>query len=95
MYAGGVGLASYSPFPACQQRSGAIMSGNPKQPTQFIVDEVGRRTAAVVDIEYWDALMDLLEDLEDLQLVRDAMSRLEDGPEAVGAVRWADARDEL
>ena len=71
------------------------MSGKLKQPTQFIVDEVGQRTAAVVDIEYWDGLMELLEDLEDLQLVRDAISRLEGGPEAAGAVRWADARDEL
>ncbi len=66
-----------------------------RQAARFIVDENGQRTAAVVDIQYWDGLMDLLEDLEDLQLVREAVGRLEDGPEAAGAVRWADARHEL
>jgi hypothetical protein len=39
--------------------------------------------------------MDLLEDLEDMQLVKDAMSRLEQGPEAAGALDWETARDEL
>jgi predicted DNA-binding protein len=62
---------------------------------QFLVDEQGRRTAVMVDIKVWDALMDLLEDLEDMQLVKDAMSRLEQGPEAAGALDWETARDEL
>lgn len=35
-----------------------------RQPARFIVDENGQRTAAVVDIEYWDGLMDLLEYLQ-------------------------------
>jgi hypothetical protein len=71
------------------------MSGELRQPAHFIVDEDGQRTAAVVGIEYWDGLMDLLEDLEDLQLVREAIDRLKAGPETAGAVRWANARDEL
>ena len=66
-----------------------------QQPTQYLVDDRGQRTAAVVDIDYWEALMDLLEDLEDVALVKDLVGRLERGPEASGALRWTDVRDEL
>lgn len=66
-----------------------------QQPTRYLVDDSGERTAAVVDISYWEALMDLLEDLEDVALVKDLVARLERGPEASGALRWADVRDEV
>jgi hypothetical protein len=41
-----------------------------EQPTRFLVDDAGQRTAVAVDVRYWQALMDLLEDLEDISLVR-------------------------
>ena len=49
----------------------------------------------MVDIKVWEALMDLPEDLEDMQVVIDVMSRLEQGPEAAGALDWDAVRDEL
>jgi len=69
--------------------------GRLKEVTQFVVNEDGERIAVVVDIDYWEALMGLLEDLEDVRLVRDAMGRLEQGPAIAGAVRWEDARADL
>jgi PHD/YefM family antitoxin component YafN of YafNO toxin-antitoxin module len=64
------------------------------QPTRYLVDDQGQRTAVVVDLEYWEALMDLLEDLEDLSMVQEMLARLEAGPEASGALRWDDVRDD-
>lgn len=65
------------------------------QPAQYLVDEQGHRTAIVIDIQLWEALMDLLEYLEDLQLVKSVLTRLQAGPEASGALEWDAVRDEL
>jgi hypothetical protein len=66
-----------------------------EQPTRFLVDDAGQRTAVVVDVKYWEALMDLLEDLEDIGLVKSMLARIEAGPEASGALRWDEVRDAL
>lgn len=44
------------------------------QSVQFIVGQEGKPTAVVLDIEAWEALLSMLEDVEDVQLVRDRLS---------------------
>jgi len=46
------------------------------QNVQFIVDEQGRRKAAVLDYPVWEQILTILEDLEDAEELR--QSRLED-----------------
>lgn len=40
------------------------------QSVQFVVNREGQATAAVMQIDAWEALMALLEDLEDQELVQ-------------------------
>ena len=40
---------------------------------QFVVDQDGHPTAAVLDIEAWEAFLSLLEDVEDVELIRNRM----------------------
>jgi hypothetical protein len=40
---------------------------------QFVLDQNGHPTAAVLDIKAWKAFLSLLEDLEDEELIRDRM----------------------
>jgi PHD/YefM family antitoxin component YafN of YafNO toxin-antitoxin module len=39
---------------------------------RYIVDSDGRRIAVVIDIEAWEAMMELLEDLEDIRAAEEA-----------------------
>jgi len=41
--------------------------------TQFVVDQEGKPTAALLDISAWNAFVFMLEDMEDVQLVRERM----------------------
>jgi hypothetical protein len=41
---------------------------------RFVVDLEGRPSAAVVDMPTWEALLDVLEEVEDLELVRERLS---------------------
>ena len=41
---------------------------------QFMVDQEGKPTAAVVAIEVWEAVLSLLEDLGDAQLVQERLA---------------------
>lgn len=52
---------------------------------QFVPAPDGRRLA-VLDADDWAGLIEWLEDLEDQQVVRNALDRLRAGPEASGAV---------
>lgn len=38
---------------------------------QFVVDQDGNPTAAVLDMKAWQAFVSLLEDIEDTELIRD------------------------
>jgi hypothetical protein len=61
---------------------------------QFVVGPDGRPTAVQIGIETWNALLDWLEDNEDRALVKAAIPKLRLGPQAAGALRWRDVRDE-
>jgi PHD/YefM family antitoxin component YafN of YafNO toxin-antitoxin module len=53
---------------------------------------------AVIDADDWEALIEWLEDLEDIQIAREAIARLKKakGNRArLGIKKWADVRDEL
>ena len=44
------------------------------QSVQFIVDQEGRPTAAVLAVETWQAILSLLEDQSDSQLVQERLA---------------------
>jgi len=50
--------------------------------------------AAVLDMAAWEALIDWLEDMEDLAIVQAALPRLRMGPEKAGMLRWEDVEAE-
>ena len=62
------------------------------QSVQFMVDQQGKPTAAVVAIETWEAVLSLLEDLSDSQLVRE---RLANWRTKEGWTLWEDFEAEL
>lgn len=45
---------------------------------KYIVDEFGRKKAVVLDFEEWKAILDILEELDDVHLYDEAKSRKED-----------------
>lgn len=55
---------------------------------QFIVDEQGNRTAAVLDWSVWDQILTILEDLEDAEELRSVS--LDDE-----VIPWEQAKAEL
>jgi hypothetical protein len=59
---------------------------------QFVVNQDGKRTAAVVNIDVWEAVLSLLEDIEDAELIRD---RLRNWRTKEGWTRWEDFDAEL
>jgi len=54
---------------------------------QFVVDQDGNATAAVLDIKAWNAFLSLLEDIEDVELIRD---RMKNWRTKQGWTRWED-----
>jgi hypothetical protein len=61
---------------------------------EFIVGRDGMPRAAVLDMAAWEALIDWLEDMEDLAIVQAALPRLRMGPEKAGILRWEDVEAE-
>ncbi len=59
---------------------------------QFVVSQDGKRTAAMIDIDVWEAVLSLLEDLEDAELVHD---RLKNWRTKEGWTRWEEFEQEL
>lgn len=59
---------------------------------QFVVDEKGEPTAALVDIQTWKRLLALLEELEDQAILREFLSkrRNSSSPEDMGLLSWDD-----
>ena len=62
------------------------------QSVQFVVDQDGKPTAAVLDIRAWEAFLLMLEDIEDADLIRD---RLKNWRSKEGWTRWEDFESEL
>jgi hypothetical protein len=61
---------------------------------QFATAPNGRRVA-VIDAEDWEAFVEWLEDREDDEIIRAALQRLQQGPEASGAIPLEDALRDL
>ncbi len=59
---------------------------------QFVVNAEGKPTAAVLDIQAWEALLDWLEDFDDVQLSRE---RLKSWQSKQGWTPWAEFEKEL
>jgi len=64
---------------------------------EFIVGRDGKPRAAVLDMADWEALIDWLEDAEDLGLAMDYVvrRRVAASPEAMGLVPWEEVEAEL
>ncbi len=60
--------------------------------TQFVVDREGRPTAALLDMAAWNAFVSMLEDAEDVELIRNRMATWQ-GKQ--GWTRWSDFEAEL
>ena len=58
---------------------------------KFLVDATGKATAAVLDIAAWSALLDALEDSEDIRLARE---RLAEWKSKRGWTAWEDVERE-
>jgi hypothetical protein len=62
------------------------------QSVQFVVDQNGKPTAAVLDMQAWEAFLSLLEDVEDAELIRD---RMKNWRSKKGWTRWDNFEAEL
>jgi len=62
------------------------------QSVQFVVDQNGKPTAAMLDMRAWEAFLSLLEDVEDGELIRDRMKNWRSKEEWT---RWEDFEGEL
>lgn len=60
-----------------------------RKPPQFIVDEKGRRTGVVLTVRQYQALLQRIEDLEDIQAAKEALA--EEGE----SVPWEEVKAEL
>jgi hypothetical protein len=61
---------------------------------QFVVGPDGQPTAALVEIDTWQALVDLLEEAEDQGLLRAYLARRRTArsPEEMGLISWEAGR---
>jgi accessory colonization factor AcfC len=59
---------------------------------QFVVDQDGKPTAALLDMSVWEAFVSMLEDIEDVELIRKRMKNWRDKE---GWTRWEDFEAEI
>jgi hypothetical protein len=59
---------------------------------RFVVDQQGKPTAALLDMEAWEAFLSMLEDGEDAELIRE---RTRNWRSKEGWTRWEDFEAEL
>jgi accessory colonization factor AcfC len=59
---------------------------------KFVVDQEGKPTAAVLDMDVWEAFLSMLEDIEDTKLIRE---RIQGWRNKKGWTRWEDLKAEL
>lgn len=62
------------------------------QSVQFVVDQEGRPSAVLLELRAWAALLSLLEDIEDAEIIR---TRLKNWPSGEGWISWEDVEAEL
>lgn len=59
---------------------------------RFVVDQDGKPTAAMLDMTAWEAFLSMLEDIEDVALIRE---RMKSWRSKEGWTRWEDFEAEL
>ena len=59
---------------------------------RFVVDQKGKPTAALLDMDAWEAFLSMLEDIEDAELIRE---RTRNWRSKEGWTRWEDFEVEL
>jgi hypothetical protein len=59
---------------------------------RFVVDQEGKPTAAMLDMEAWEAFLSMMEDIEDAGLIRE---RTQQWRSKQGWTRWEDFEAEL
>jgi hypothetical protein len=59
---------------------------------KFVVDQEGKPTAALLDMDAWEAFLSMLEDAEDAELIRE---RTRSWRSKTGWTRWEDFEAEL
>ena len=64
---------------------------------QFVIDSEARRTAVLLNIQVWDALMRWIETVTDTQIAIQALAELEQAggrPEQAGWLAWDNLSEE-
>jgi len=59
---------------------------------QFVIDREGKPTAVLLDMDAWNAFVSMLEDMEDIELIRE---RMKNWRSKEGWTRWEDFEAEL
>jgi hypothetical protein len=59
---------------------------------RFVVDQEGKPTAALLDMDAWEAFLSMLEDIEDVELIRE---RMRNWRSKEGWTPWDDFEAEL
>lgn len=59
---------------------------------QFVVDHDGKPTAALLDMSVWEAFVSMLEDMEDVELIR---KRMKNWRSKEGWTSWEDFEAEI
>ncbi len=61
---------------------------------QYVVDKDGRPSAVQISIETWEAILDKLEDFEDVEFIKSNLHRLREGPAKGQAFAWDEIKQE-
>lgn len=67
------------------------------QSAQFVVNDDGKRTAVLMDIQAWDQLIEWLETVIDTKIATQALAELESAggrPERAGWLAWDEVRED-
>ena len=68
------------------------------QDIQFVIGAEGKPTAVLVDIAFWEHILDILEDAEDAALVKETLTLINTAggnPASAGFIDWQTAREKL
>ena len=61
---------------------------------RYLIDAKGGKTDVVLSLPIWKNLIALLEELEDRQIVKEWLLKLQAGPHSSGALRWEEVKAE-
>ncbi len=67
--------------------------GEALKSVQFVVDDEGQRTAVLLDIQAWEALIDWIETVADTKVAEQVLAELQQAggrPEKAGWLAWDD-----